>query len=135
VIKSEGGRRKAEETRSPVTGHRSRLIVVAALAALMLAGCDSFLYTSIKDILTAPLKFEGQEVRLKGTVTNVAELPLLNTKAYTLQDGDAKIVVIVSQGPLPAVSDKVKLKGTVRSTMIVNGKAVGQRVEETQRQR
>jgi hypothetical protein len=134
MIKAEGGRREAEENRSPVTGHhRSRLIVVAALGALMLAGCDYFLYTSIKDIQATPLKFEGQEVRLKGTVTNVTELPLLNTKAYTLQDGDAKIVVIISQGQLPAMSDKVKLKGTIRSTMIVNGKAVGQRVEETQR--
>jgi hypothetical protein len=133
MIKAEGGRRKAEENGSPVTGHRSRLIVAAALAAPMLAGCDYFLYTSIKDIVATPLKFEGTAVTIKGTVAQVVQLPLLDTKAYTLQDGDAKIVVIVSQGQLPAVSDKVRLKGTVRSTMIVNGKAVGQRVEELQR--
>lgn len=113
---------------------KMRFSALVFMATLALGGCDYFLYTSIKDIQATPLKFEGQEVRLQGTVASVAELPLLNTKAYTLQDGDAKIVVIVSQGQLPAVSAKVKLKGTVRSTMIVNGKAVGQRVEETQRQ-
>ncbi|MND00033.1 hypothetical protein D3C83_185220 [compost metagenome] len=60
---------------------------------------------------------------------------MLGIRTYTLQDGEAKIAVIAMAGALPAVNDKVKLKGTVKSTMIVNGKAVGQRVEETQRLR
>lgn len=107
--------------------------MVAAIVVVTLAGCDYFLYTPVKDILATPLKFEGQEVKLKGKVTDARQLPLLGTKAYTLQDGDAKIVVIVTQAALPAVNDKVKLKGTVKSAMIVNGKSVGQRVEETQR--
>lgn len=102
-------------------------------ATLALGGCDYFTYTSVKDVLATPLKFEGNEVKVKGTVAEVVELPLIGTKAYTLQDGDSKIVVVVSQGQLPAVGDKLKLKGLVKSTMIVNGKAVGQRVEETQR--
>ena len=113
---------------------RSRRLVMT-LVVIALAGCDYFVYTSVKDIVATPLKFEGQEVRIKGTVTDVTQLPLLNTKAYTVQDGGAKIVVIVTQGQLPAVNDAVKLKGTVKSTMIVNGKAVGQHVEETQRLR
>ena len=110
-----------------------RLSALVFMATLALGGCDYFVYTSVKDVLATPLKFEGTEVKIKGTVSEVVELPLLGTRAYTLQDGSAKIVVIVMQGQLPAVSDKVKLKGTVKSTMIVNGKAVGQRVEETQR--
>jgi hypothetical protein len=117
--------------RRQMEGGKWRLVAAALVVAL--GGCDYFVYTSVKDVVTTPLKFEGTEVRIKGTVAEVVELPLLGTKAYTLQDGDAKIVVIVTQGQLPAVSDKVKLKGTVKSTMIVNGKAVGQRVEETQR--
>ena len=120
-----GGRRMAE-------GGRSRFVVAALLVAA-LAGCDYFVYTSVKDVLAAPGKFEGVEVKLKGTVIDSKHLPLINVQTYTLQDGDAKIAVIVLQGTLPAVNDKVKLKGTVKSTMIVNGKAVGQRVEETQR--
>lgn len=106
------------------------LVIAATLA---LGGCDYFFYTPVKDIVTTPLKFEGSEVKIKGTVAGVVQVPLLDTKAYTLQDGDAKIVVVVSRGQLPTVNDTVKLKGTVRSTMIVDGKAVGQRVEETQR--
>lgn len=119
------GRRMAE-------GGRSRFVVAALLVAA-LAGCDYFVYTSVKDVLAAPGKFEGVEVKLKGTVTDAKHLPLINVQTYTLQDGDAKIAVIVLQGTLPKVNDKVKMKGTVKSTMIVNGKAVGQRVEETQR--
>jgi hypothetical protein len=111
----------------------STRFAAAAILVAALAGCDYFVYTSVKDVLATPLKFEGTEVKLKGTVSEVVQLPLLGTKAYTLQDGDAKIVVVVTQGQLPAVNDKVKLKGMVKSTMIVNGKAVGQRVEETQR--
>lgn len=107
--------------------------VLAAFVVATLAGCDYFLYTSVKDILATPLKFEGQEVKLKGKVTNVTQLPLLDTKAYTLQDGDAKIVVVITQGQLPAMNDTVKVRGTVKSTMIVSGKAVGQHVEETSR--
>jgi hypothetical protein len=127
-----GGRRKAEGNRSPVTGHGSRWAALV-LSAALLAGCDYFVYTSVKDVLAAPGKFEGVEVKLKGTVTDAKHLPLINVQTYTLQDGDAKIAVIVLQGTLPAVNDRVKLKGTVKSAMIVNGKAVGQRVEETQR--
>ena len=101
-------------------------------AVILLAGCDYFIYTSVKDLVAAPGKFEGVEVKVKGTVVDAKELPLLGVKTYTVQDGDAKIAVIAT-GPLPAVNEKVRLKGTVKSTMIVNGKAVGQRVEELQR--
>ena len=124
-MKAEGGKRKAEV---PRVRFAAAAILVAALA-----GCDYFLYTPVKEVLAAPGKFEGVEVRLKGTVADPRELPLINVRTYTLQDGDAKIAVIAMQGPLPAANDRVKIKGTVRSAMIVNGKAVGQRVEETQR--
>jgi len=124
-MKSEVGSRKAEVG--------SARFAAATILVAALAGCDYFVYTPVKDVLATPLKFEGTEVKLKGIVSEVVELPLLGTRAYTLQDGDAKIVVIITQGQLPAVSEKVKLKGMVKSTMILNGKAVGQRVEETQR--
>ena len=126
-MKAKGGRRKAD-----VTGAR---FASAAMLIAILAGCDYFLYTPVKDIVATPLKFEGVEVKIKGRVTELMQLPLIETKAYSLQDGDAKIVVVVTQGQLPAVGDQVKLKGTVKSTMIVNGKAVGQRVDEGQRLR
>jgi hypothetical protein len=107
-------------------------LFAAALVFAVLAGCDYFTYTSVKDLTDRPGKFEGVEVKVKGTVVDAKELPLLGVKSYTLQDGDAKIAVIAT-GPLPAVNEKLRLKGTVKSTMIVNGKAVGQRVEESQR--
>lgn len=122
---------KAQGVMLKAEGSRLRWAALV-LAAVLLAGCDYFVYTSVKDLTDRPGKFEGVEVKVKGTVVDAKELPLLGVKTYTLQDGDAKIAVI-AKGPLPAVNEKVRLKGTVKSTMIVNGKAVGQRVEESQR--
>jgi len=124
-MKAEGGRRKAEVSRVR--------FAAAVMLVAVLAGCDYFTYTAVKDVTAAPGKFEGVEVKVKGTALDPKELPLIGVRTYMLQDGDARIAVIAMAGPLPAANEKVKLKGTVKSTMIVNGKAVGQRVEETQR--
>ncbi len=122
----------AEENRSPVAGHRSRFIIAAALAVAALGGCDYLLGTSLKDVQADPLKYEGKSVTLKGTVAEVTQLPLINVTTYTLQDGNAKIVIF-TKAPLPKVKDTIKVKGTVKSTMIVNGKSVGQHMEEVER--
>jgi hypothetical protein len=88
--------------------------------------------TSLKDVQADPLKYEGKSVTLKGTVAEVTQLPLINVTTYTLQDGNAKIVIF-TKAPLPKVKDTIKVKGTVKSTMIVNGKSVGQHMEEVER--
>ena len=107
---------------------------VVLFAVLALAGCDylPFGYTPVRDIVAAPANFEGKEVKLKGTVTDVTKLPVLNIKAYTLRDDTAEITV-ATDGNLPAVNDRVALKGTVKSTVILGGQSVGLRVEETKR--
>lgn len=107
---------------------------VVLLAALALAGCDylPFGYTPVQDIVAAPANFEGKEVKLKGTVRSVTKLPLLNVKTYTLRDDTAEITV-ATEGNLPAVNDRVALKGTVKSAVILGGQSVGLRVEESKR--
>lgn len=105
-----------------------------AIAVLLLAGCDAlrFGYTPIRDISAAPANFEGREVKLKGKVSSVTRLPLLDLKAYTLQDGAAEIT-IATLGELPAVNDQVGLRGTVKSAVIIGGQVLGLRVEEIRR--
>jgi hypothetical protein len=104
------------------------------LAALALAGCDylPFGYTPVRDIVAAPANFEGKEVKLRGTVRDVTKLPVLNVKAYTLLDDKAEITVS-TEGNLPAVNDRIALKGTVKSAVILGGQSLGLRVEETRR--
>ena len=107
-------------------------IIIPAIAVAALAGCDYLLGTSLKDVQADPLKYEGKSVTLKGTVAEVTQLPLINVTTYTLQDGNAKIVIF-TKAPLPKVKETIKVKGTVKSTMIVNGKSVGQHMQEIER--
>lgn len=107
---------------------------IVAAGALALAGCDYLPvgYTPIRDIATAPAQFEGKEVKLKGQVQGATSL--MGFRAYTLRDDTGEIAVVTS-GELPATGQSVALKGTVKSAVIVGGKSVGLRVEETQRLR
>lgn len=107
-------------------------LIIASVMAL--AGCDylPFGYTPIKDITASPANFEGKEVKLKGQVQGATSL--MGFRAYTLRDDTGEIAVVTS-GELPATGQSVALKGTVKSAVIMGGKSVGLRVEETQRLR
>jgi hypothetical protein len=125
---------KAEVLRrsSPV---RRRAAVAALAAALSLAGCDylPWGYTHVKDIVAAPGKFEGTEVKLKGRVRSTHWV--LGIKAYTLREETGEITV-VTDGTLPEQNEEVRLKGVVRTTAIIGGGwTVGLRVEEMKRLR
>jgi hypothetical protein len=100
-----------------------------------LAGCDylPFGYTPVKEVAANPAAFEGKEVKLKGTVADAVRLPVLG-QAYTLEQDGAQLFV-VTHGELPAVKSEVALKGTVRSAVIIGGKALGTQIEETKRLR
>jgi hypothetical protein len=138
-MKNEGERRKAEGGRmKPCTSHESRVAsharaaALALAAALSLAACDYIGFTPIKDIAATPAQFEGREVKIKGQVADPVQL--FNLRAFTLKDETGEITVTTS-GSLPAAGTELAVKGTVKSTVIVSGKSLGLRVEETQRLR
>lgn len=111
---------------------RHALLSVALLAVTILAGCDylPFGYTPIKDIVAAPASFEGKEVKLKGKVKEITKLPIVNLQWFVLQDDSGEISVS-TQGNLPSVNDRVKLKGVVKSAVIIGGRSLGLHVSET----
>jgi len=102
------------------------------LAALVLASCDylPFGYTPIKEITAAPANFEGKEVKVKGTATDILQLGGL--KAFNLKDGTGEIIVLAA-GTLPAAKSQVALRGTVKSAVIIGGVSMGLRIEEIKR--
>ena len=110
------------------------LTIAGCAAALLLAACGEwpFGYTSIRDIVAAPAQFEGKEVKLKGTVTGVLEVPIVDLKGYTLRDDTGEIAV-TTRSALPAEAERVALRGVVRSAVIVGGRSVGLHVEEVKR--
>jgi len=113
----------------------TRYFGAAALATavvLTLAGCDYFGFTPIKDIAGAPAQFEGKEVKIKGRAVDPVQL--LSLRSFTLKDDTGEITVTTS-GALPSAGAEVAVKGTVKSAVIVSGKSIGMRVEETQRLR
>lgn len=113
----------------------TKRVIATVCLTVALAGCDylPFGYTSAKEIAANPASFDGKEVKLKGRVVDVMRLPVLG-QGYTLEQDGAQLFV-VTRGGLPKVKSEVALKGTVRSTVIIEGKALGTRVEETKRLR
>ena len=117
---------------SRVTSHA--LAAAALAASLLLGGCDylPFGYTPVKEIVSAPGPFEGKEVRIKGKVRD--PIQLLGLKTFVLGDETGEITV-TTEGALPAAGSDAAVKGIVKSAVIVAGKSIGLRVEETQRLR
>ena len=129
MIKAEVGRRKGTGHGSHVTLHWSRRFAMT-LAVIALGGCDYFGFTPIKDIVAAPAQFEGKEVKIKGKAASPVHL--LGVRTFSIKDEGGEITVSTS-GSLPAAGAEVAVKGTVKSAIIVGGKAAGLHVAETQR--
>lgn len=121
-----------ETSREPRATSHGRAAALALAAALLLAACDYFGFTPVKDIAATPAQFEGKEVKIKGKVSE--PIQLFNLRTFRLTDETGEILVSTS-GALPATGADVAVKGTVRSTVIVGGRSLGLRVEETQRLR
>jgi hypothetical protein len=115
---------------SPVTGHRTAMLALAA--SLALTGCDQlpFGYTTAKEIIAAPGPFDGKEVKVKGKAGDPVQL--FGLRMFTVVDETGQIQVSTA-GSLPAAGAEVAVKGIVRSAVIVGGKSIGLHVEETQR--
>jgi hypothetical protein len=110
--------------------------LAALAAAALLCGCDAlpFGYTPLQDIVAAPARFEGREVKVEGRVAGVVKLPVVDFRAYRLRQGEAEISVVTQREP-PAAGAETALVGTVRSAAIVGGQSLGLRIEESRRLR
>lgn len=118
---------------APRPQHFTPLVLLAALALLVMAGCNEHT-EKIRDIVANPSHFSGRTVTVAGEVTKVYELPtplgLFNSlSAYRVSDGTNQIWVL-SRAGAPVVGDKVGLKGTVRPEGKFGNTALGSVIEE-----
>ncbi len=120
------------QTMNKTTAGLASAAVLAA--ALLLAGCDALPggYVPIKEITTAGAKFESREVKVKGTVVDVMRVPVLDYRVFMLKDDTGEIPV-VTKGSLPAVNDRVALRGLVLNTAVIADYNLGLRIEELKR--
>jgi hypothetical protein len=103
-------------------------LVLAAAALLALAGCQGA--TDIKKLLDNPAAYEGQTVRVAGTVKETAGI--LTVGVFTLDDGTGTIPVITTVGGSPREGAKVGVEGKFRSAFTLGTKTVAA-IEETKR--
>ena len=88
--------------------------------------------TPIKQIIDAPVNFDGQEVILKGIPKNPTRLPLINLKSYVLEDSSGEITVL-TESELPKMNETITIRAMVKSVAIVKGEALGLTVTELER--
>lgn len=113
---------------------KRNLLVI--FCAALLGGCGMAdipaVYTPVKKILDSPGQYQGQEVRVRGKVTDITKVPLVDLRYYTLQDDSGEIMVF-PKAELPAVNETVTVKGKVDTSAVVAGKSFGLRIEEIDR--
>ena len=88
--------------------------------------------TPIKQILDAPVNFDGQEVVLQGVPKNPTRIPLINLKSYVLEDSSGEITVL-TEAELPKMNETITIRARVKSVAIVKGEALGLTVTELER--
>ena len=88
--------------------------------------------TPIHEINTAPANFDGKEVTLKGVTKDPTRIPVIDIKAYVLED-DTGEVIILTDSDLPAMGIEITVRVRIDSLAIIKGEALGTTVVELQR--
>ncbi len=91
--------------------------------------------TPLRDVATAPARFQDKEVTVQGTVTSTSELVMSGGQAsrfYTLKAEGAEIVVTVRES-LPARGQFLEVTGVVSEAP--RGKGLATRLAEKRRER
>lgn len=83
----------------------------ALLLLALLPGCGGLFETKVKDILDNPKDYEGQVVRIRGTVKEAVNVVIL--KYYVVDDGSGEMPVVTKRA-VPAKGAKVSARGKVK---------------------
>jgi hypothetical protein len=113
-------------------GTMRRLIIVGVLLLVLIGGGILFYtngvpQTSIGYIVKNPRDYDGKILTISGKV--IERMSLIVVKYFQLRDDTGEIIV-VSQRPLPAVGERVRVKGRVKEAFSLMDKQVLVFVEE-----
>jgi hypothetical protein len=111
------------------------LALGALLTVLLLAGCSQLGigFTRIGDILANPQKYSGQEVRVRGRVTNVLQLPFVATKVYSIRDDSGEIRVRTDREAPMVGPSEVRVKGVLDAVARYGEQNIGLHLREVER--
>ncbi|MBD3310165.1 hypothetical protein GF351_03015 [Candidatus Woesearchaeota archaeon] len=89
------------------------ICVIGVLALIFASGCST---ADISEIKNDPAAFEGEQVRLKGTVKDSVKLGQLSGFTLEGQSGD---IFVSWEGWMPPEESEVTVKGTVQTLQLL----------------
>ncbi len=92
----------------------------------------SNLITPIHEVNASPAGFDGKEVNFKGITKEPTRIPLIDLKAYSLEDESGKITILTST-ELPRMGIEIIVRVRIENLAIIQGEAVGTTVIELKR--
>lgn len=99
----------------------ARRIRSSLMLGMLLTGLNACAGTiRIRDLLDRPQEYQGQTVRVQGTVTQSAGV--LGTGVYEIDDGTGKIYVIARGQGVPRQGAKTKAQGRFESVFSFLGR-------------
>jgi hypothetical protein len=106
------------------------------LLLLLVAGLGNPVYAdgivAIAEINSSPVNFDGKEVKLKGIPKTPTRLPLVNLKAYVLEDKSGEVTILTA-AELPRMGEEIIIRAKVESLAIIQGESLGMTVTELER--
>ncbi len=107
-------------------------IILAMVALLAILLCTAGCATKISDIQANPAQYEGKEITISGTVSEVIWVGILSSGAYQIDDGSGTIWVVTKVSP-PEKGKKASAKGIVSSGFKIGDRILGVVINETGR--
>jgi hypothetical protein len=110
---------------------KSRFHSLILLAIIIIAGASCGIGTTkIGDITGHPRDYAGKEVTVSGEATEV--FSFLVVKYFVLRDATGEITVVTDR-PLPAKGEKIKVKGVIKEAFSIGDKTSLVLVEGTEK--
>ena len=89
--------------------------------------------SNIGEITQGAATFEGREVKLKRTVSQLLKIPFTESKGYRLKDATGEIVVWTT-GLMPGEGEEMIVRGRVENLALIAGQSYGLTLKEIERQ-
>ncbi|HBV21978.1 MAG TPA: hypothetical protein PKM20_06540 [Nitrosomonas sp.] len=88
--------------------------------------------TAIHEINTSPANFDGKTVTLKGVTKDPTRIPVIDLKAYVLEDISGELIILTGSD-LPRMGVEITVRVHIENLAIIKGEALGTTVVELQR--
>lgn len=88
--------------------------------------------TAIHEINASPANFDGKEVTLRGITKDPTRIPVIDLKAYVLEDNTGEIIILTGSD-LPEMGIEITVRVRIENLAIIKGEALGTTVVELQR--